>query len=203
VIYAKGGVYTDIDTTALKPISRWIPKRVYPPSVDLVVGVEVDEPEASDEEVARWTWGSRFQLCQWTFMARARHPVLARMVEWVVDRINQLAADEVTPGAKLRRLTRQEVLETTGPVAWTQVIHAYLSNITETNVDWRNMTALRGPKVIGDALILPVTAFAPDQKHSGSRGSHDKLALSKHHLRASQWPESGRSTWHDLLGYIV
>jgi len=171
--------------------------------VNLVVGVEVDEPNASYWEVRRWKWGSRFQLCQWTFMARSGHPVLAAMVERVVRTINRMAQEEGTTVEGLRKLTRLEVLAVSGPVGWTLVIEDYLSKASGTQVDWRNMTGLQTPKQIHDVLVLPVTSFGPGQRHSGSRKTNDPQALSFHHFGASQWGVApGRWTWKSLFGFL-
>lgn len=203
LIYAEGGVYTDLDTTALRPISTWIPPEVDAAAVSLVVGVEVDEPHASALEVWRWKWASRFQLCQWTFMGRAGHPALARMVERVVRSMSELAERERTSVAELRMLSRQEVLATTGPLAWTRVLESYMSDVTGTRVDWHNMTGLRRPKLIGDVLVLPVTALGPGQRHSGSGPRSDPQALSMHHFGESQWAKAaGRgTTWRSWFGF--
>lgn len=51
VMYVEGGVYTDIDVEAIRPIKKFIPERYNERDVDMVVGVEIDEPEFRDHPV--------------------------------------------------------------------------------------------------------------------------------------------------------
>lgn len=44
VMYVEGGLYTDIDVEALKPVERFIPDRFDEKNLDMVIGVEIDQP---------------------------------------------------------------------------------------------------------------------------------------------------------------
>jgi mannosyltransferase OCH1-like enzyme len=60
VIYKNGGLYTDLDTTCMIPIERWLP-----PDAEFVFSCE-----------------NRTELfCQWTFYAKPGHYILKRMIE--------------------------------------------------------------------------------------------------------------------------
>lgn len=60
VIAKEGGLYTDLDTTCMIPIQKWLP-----PDAEFVISCE-----------------NRTQLfCQWTFYARPGHYIMKRMVE--------------------------------------------------------------------------------------------------------------------------
>src|SRR5699024_237919 len=78
ILYAEGGVYADIDVEALKPFHRFLPERHNEEEYDLVVGIEVDEPQFKDHPIL----GQKSQsFCQWTIIAKPRHPVMLRLVE--------------------------------------------------------------------------------------------------------------------------
>ncbi|KAJ4303967.1 hypothetical protein N0V88_001569 [Collariella sp. IMI 366227] len=55
VMYAEGGVYADIDVEALKPVERFVPARYATGNglagIDMVVGVEIDQPEFRDHPI--------------------------------------------------------------------------------------------------------------------------------------------------------
>ncbi|CAR29462.1 hypothetical protein ZYGR_0AD01440 [Zygosaccharomyces rouxii] len=102
LLYARGGIYSDMDTFPLKPLNKW-------PSVDreklktfketrkpvpykgfkseevvaqnerepgLVIGIEAD-PDRTD-----WSdwFARRIQFCQWTIQSKPGHPVLRELI---------------------------------------------------------------------------------------------------------------------------
>ena len=73
VMYIEGGIYTDIDVEALKPIKSFIPERWNERDVDMIVGIEVDQPEFHNHSVL----GTKcMSFCQWTFMCKPRQQVM-------------------------------------------------------------------------------------------------------------------------------
>eukprot|EP01113_Clastostelium_recurvatum_P048711 TRINITY_DN8926_c0_g1_i2.p1 TRINITY_DN8926_c0_g1~~TRINITY_DN8926_c0_g1_i2.p1 ORF type:complete len:365 (+),score=69.67 TRINITY_DN8926_c0_g1_i2:67-1095(+) len=214
VLYAEGGVYSDIDTIDLKPISTWptsslpsssssLPSSSSPLSLSssgLVLGVEIDVPYPSKEDRRKWGWklpSSTFQLIQWTMMSKPHHPAMALVIQRIVRAFSAFVEREHVSLKDMRRLSTEEVIITTGPYAFTRIIEEYLSTTLHSHVDWRNMTGLQGPKQLGDITILPVTAFGPGQRHSGSQGTDHPQALSFHKFGASKWGQS-RSKWNWL-----
>lgn len=63
VVYKYGGVYTDLDTLCLKPISSWM-KDEY----DMIICPEND-----------------VHLCQWTFAATPGHPILKSVLDCIKE----------------------------------------------------------------------------------------------------------------------
>jgi len=51
IMYVEGGIYTDIDVEALKPATKYIPPHLQERDVDMVVGIEVDQPDFKDHPV--------------------------------------------------------------------------------------------------------------------------------------------------------
>jgi len=67
VVYTYGGVYADVDTDCLRPISSWLR-----PDCELLVGLENDE-----------------HFCQWTFAAAPRSRYLKAVLAAIVETFEQ------------------------------------------------------------------------------------------------------------------
>lgn len=76
-LYLEGGVYSDIDTVALKPINDWVPPE-FRDRARLIVGIEYDrrDNDYGWAEIPHWV-----QFCQWTIAAAPHHPVFISMVD--------------------------------------------------------------------------------------------------------------------------
>ncbi|RMY76234.1 hypothetical protein D0864_09193 [Hortaea werneckii] len=178
-ILGDGGVYTDIDTDCSKPIREWIPDELHG-HVRLVLGVEYD----SQGEEIRKDFNLPVQLCQWTIMAAPGHQVLQTVVETVVSK---LSADQVNlesiPSHDL-----QYVLETTGPRMFTVAVLESLTSQLGRTVTYEEISNLTAPKLIGDTLILPISAFGSGQDHSGSKPwGNDEQLMSHHYFGFKGW----------------
>ena len=178
ILAADGGVYTDIDTLALKPIRDWIPPW-YQNQARLVVGIEIDEPF-----VKSVFWHYSFQLCQWTMMSQPHHPAMEKAVQRTVHNLEMLADRQNTSLSGIVA-SLDDVLATTGPGVFTDAIFEDLAERYQLDISWANLTGLTEPKLLGDILMLPVTSFAPDQTHSNSGPSSGETALVKHLFKGS------------------
>lgn len=65
IVYEFGGVYTDLDTTCIKPIDSWLKE-----NYNMIVCPE-----------------NEVHLCQWTFAATPKHPLLASVIELMISRL--------------------------------------------------------------------------------------------------------------------
>jgi mannosyltransferase OCH1-like enzyme len=65
VVYKYGGVYADLDTECLEPISTWMME-----DKEFIVCPETD-----------------IHFCQWTFAATANHPILKSVLDLIKDRL--------------------------------------------------------------------------------------------------------------------
>ncbi|KAL9033889.1 MAG: hypothetical protein Q9214_007297, partial [Letrouitia sp. 1 TL-2023] len=83
ILLARGGIYTDIDTTALVSTTDWIPEEVPRSTIGLIVGIEAD-PNRTDWR--EW-YSRRIQFCQWTIQAKPGHPVLRDIVVTITEDI--------------------------------------------------------------------------------------------------------------------
>lgn len=199
IIYAEGGVYADIDVECLRSIDRFIPDRYKEQEVDMIIGVEIDEPAFADHPVL----GSKCKsFCQWTFAAKPRLPVMMRLIENIQEWLHDLSEAKGVSISKLE-LDFNEVISGTGPSAFTKAV---LDQMTAQNhgkpVTWDHFHDLAESKLVSGVLVLNVEAFAAGQGHSDS-GNHDSRgALVKHHYHASGWPSRHPRKNHEMYGEV-
>lgn len=178
ILLARGGVYSDIDTTALKPITHWIPAEPEPSG--LVIGIEADpnRPDWHD-----W-YARRIQFCQWTIMSKPGHPALVDIVASITEEtLKRKSRNELQPGLM------KTVMEFTGPGIWTDSIFTYV-NISQSYDDsatsssssntWQVFANLKEPMKVLDVVVLPITSFSPGVGHMGSGSTGDRLAFVSH-----------------------
>ncbi|OKL64188.1 hypothetical protein UA08_01002 [Talaromyces atroroseus] len=198
VMYVEGGVYTDIDVEALRSIDRFIPDRFDERDIDMVIGVEIDEPEWRDHPIL----GSKSEsFCQWTFMAKPRLQLLMSLIDGIIDWILETSRSQGVPIANIQ-LNFDEVLGGTGPSAFTKAVLADMSARSGQTVTWKTFHNLAESKLISGILVLTVEAFAAGQGHSDSGNHNARTALVKHHYHASLWPESHPRFKHPMYGEI-
>ncbi|KAK4098356.1 glycosyltransferase family 32 protein [Parathielavia hyrcaniae] len=201
VMYAEGGLYADIDVEALKPLSKFIPERYDEKDIDMVIGVEIDEPDWKDHPIL----GPKSRsFCQWTFMCKPQLPVMMRLVEQIMSWLNGVAKEQNVPLAEVD-LDFDQIISGTGPSAFTQAIMAEMELHKESpnsKVTWDLFHDLDESKVVSRVLVLTVEAFAAGQGHSHS-GNHDaRAALVKHHYHASNWPSRHPRYSHPAYGEV-
>lgn len=199
VMYVEGGVYTDIDVEDLKPIPRFIPDRYDERSLDMVIGIEIDQPEFNNHSIL----GKKSQsFCQWTFMSKPRLPVMMMLINDIVKWLNAVAREQKVPISGIQ-LGFDEVISGTGPSAFTKAILDHMSMKAERAVTWiDNFHNLGESRLVGDVLVLTVEAFAAGQGHSDSGNHNAKTALVKHHYHASGWPAMHPRYNHPVYGEV-
>jgi mannosyltransferase OCH1-like enzyme len=198
VLYMEGGIYTDIDVEALRPIDRFVPTRYAEKDIDMVIGVEIDEPDWVDHPIL----GSKSRsFCQWTFMAKARQPVMMRLIDGILAWLHNLSKKQGVPISDLT-LDFDEVISGTGPSAFTEAVLAEMSEKAGKPITWDTFHDMTESKLVGGFLVLTVEAFAAGQGHSDS-GNHDaRAALVKHHYHASKWPTNHPRFNHPMFGEV-
>ncbi|KAH8887996.1 hypothetical protein GQ53DRAFT_620238, partial [Thozetella sp. PMI_491] len=187
ILLAEGGIYTDLDTTALKGIDEWIPD-VYKPKVRLITGVEYDEP-TTETSTEPGDMVYRLQFGQWSLGCVPGHGLMQDMVAEVESTVNELAA---TQGAAIKDMHIPDgmILNMTGPVAWTTRVWAYIREADPNLKDLTDLSGMKEPRLYGDVLILPINAFTSGQLHSGSTWWWTPSdALSRHRFKGS-WRDS-------------
>lgn len=182
ILYVEGGVYTDIDTVALRPIDEWVPADARA-EVRLIVGVEFDQRDG-----AMWSEiPPTLQFCQWTIAAAPGHPIFMAIVSRAVESVRVLAGDVYGVDVEDLRPTSFEVMNATGPAAWTDVLFEQLQLADPGVTHLKNLSAMIGSRLYGDILVLSIDGFGVGQVHSGSTndGTYPDIALVKHNFRGS------------------
>lgn len=177
ILLARGGIYSDIDTSALKSASEWVPRDVPASSYGMVIGIEAD-PDRLDW--AEW-YSRRIQFCQWTIQSKPGHPVLVDVVQNItMETLLRKKAGTLTKDTK-------NIIEFTGPALWTDSIFNYFNNpdyfdmsMSKGNITWENFTGMKAPKKVGDIIVLPITSFSPGIKTMGAGEDDDPMAFVKH-----------------------
>ncbi|MCJ1412959.1 membrane-bound alpha-1,6- mannosyltransferase Initiation-specific [Ptychographa xylographoides] len=179
ILLARGGIYSDIDTQALKSAVDWIPKEIPPSSIGLIVGIEAD-PDRPD-----WhDWYSRrIQFCQWTIQAKVGHPVLRSIVATVTEDTLRMKSLGILSKKKIDK----SIVEFTGPAVWTDAVFNYLNSpdyfkmeSSGRNITWENFTGITTAKKVGDVVVLPITSFSPGVGQMGAEDISHPMAFVKH-----------------------
>jgi mannosyltransferase OCH1-like enzyme len=198
VMYIEGGVYTDIDVEALRPIDRFIPDRYNERDIDMVIGVEIDQPDFSNHTIL----GPKSQsFCQWTFMCKPRLPVMMRIIDDIIKWLNDVAKRQQVPISDIV-LDFDEVITGTGPSAFTGAVLAEMSTRHRKPVTWDYFHNMPESKLVGGVLVLTVEAFAAGQGHSDSGNHNARTALVKHRYHASGWPTKHPRYKHPVYGEV-
>ncbi|KAK7207301.1 nucleotide-diphospho-sugar transferase [Myxozyma melibiosi] len=200
ILLARGGIYSDIDTRALKSTKKWFYSAVGPvgtidgklaidlsdeekeelrtqleADTGLVVGIEAD-PDRPDWH--DW-YARRVQFCQWTIMAKKGHPVLVNIVANITaETLHRRATNTlILPNSKE---AGSQIMDWTGPGIWTDTVFDYLG------ADWHAAAGIKDARVMNDVLILPITSFSPGVGNMGSLEiSHPRALV--HHAFEGSW----------------
>ncbi|KAL2193648.1 nucleotide-diphospho-sugar transferase [Corynascus similis CBS 632.67] len=201
IMYAEGGVYADIDVEALKPVNRFIPARYDEKDIDMVVGVEIDEPDWKDHPIL----GPKSRsFCQWTFMCKPQLPVMMRLIEQIMTWLNGVAKEQGVSIGEVD-LDFDQIISGTGPSAFTEAIMAEMDLHKEDpslTIDWDLFHDLDESKIVSRVLVLTVEAFAAGQGHSHSGNHEARAALVRHHYHASNWPSRHPRYSHPAYGEV-
>ena len=77
-----------------------------------------------------------------------------------------------------------DILKTTGPYMWSQVVFKSLSRAVNRTVTIEELSGLEEPRLYGDILVFPIDGFSPGIGHSGS-GKHPELTLIRHGFKGT------------------
>lgn len=202
VMYADGGVYADIDVEALKPVNRFIPERYNEKDIDMIVGVEIDQPFFQKHPIL----GKKsMSFCQWTIISRPHQPVMLKLIENIMHWLKGVAHQQGVPLGRVQ-LDFDQIISGTGPSAFTIALLEQMNKVSKKErgpkVTWDSFHNMDESKVVGRVLVLDVEAFCAGQGHSNS-GNHDaRGALVKHHYHASNWPSRHPRYRHPVYGQV-
>lgn len=191
ILLARGGIYSDIDTTALQSATDWLPKEVPRSTIGLVVGIEAD-PDRPDWQ--RW-FSRRIQFCQWTIQAKPGHPVLRDLVTKITTETLRWKKKGVLTGKRMEKDVVEKkmgksIVEFTGPALFTDAVFSYMNNpdyykTDGKNVTWEAFTGIETAKKVGDVIVLPITSFSPGVQQMGAKEPDDPMAFVRHDFEGS------------------
>ncbi|KAG7929009.1 hypothetical protein KL925_001190 [Ogataea polymorpha] len=208
LIFLNGGVYADIDTDLQKPVDTWFDSDR---NVGFVVAVE------EDINVENWEhyMTRRIQFEQWTFKAKAKHPILRKLIAKIVETTFQAKKNDKLQAyykdfKGVDRCASVDIMVWTGPVVWTDTIYAHLNSIASPTIvdidhqrdiagelygpetgegdviSWRFFAGLRAPVMIDDVVIYPRASFREDKENNCG-----KYCYVHHHFGGS-WKNNGK-----------
>ena len=172
VLAAEGGVYADLDVVCQEPIDSWIPVD-FQGKVGVVVGVEQDRlPVTNDADLyydyRKYIWG----INNWTIMCKAGHPFMRFAAESVARNLHEMARKQYRTLVTMK-LSYKEVIDSTGPMAFTNAFFAYVSRVTGKKFTYKDATMLEEPKLVDDILILPIRAMSTaEAERDDTEGAH-------------------------------
>ncbi|KAF1985356.1 glycosyltransferase family 32 protein [Aulographum hederae CBS 113979] len=189
ILLARGGIYSDIDTAALKSATEWVPSEVPRSQYGMVIGIEADPDR---EDWAQW-YSRRIQFCQWTIQAKPGHPVLRDIVANITEETLKRKKEGKLPS------DTKGIIEFTGPALWTDVIFKFFNDpeffdmtTSKGNITWQHFTGMKSAKKVGDVVVLPITSFSPGVRQMGAGEDDDPMAFVKHNFEGTWKPEEER-----------
>lgn len=174
VLLAEGGIYADMDVECKRSVDDWIPAAARG-KAGVVLGIEVDRPPVENDkrlylDYRDYIWG----ITNWTFMSKAGHPFLRFVAEAVAKNLRELA-EEQGKSLSAMELSYKEVVDSTGPRAFTEAFVAYTTRATGTEITYLNATMLEEPKLIDDILLLPIRAMSmAEADREDVEGAHSR-----------------------------
>lgn len=184
LVFLEGGMYSDSDTSAVRPISDWDNSTIQdwtdPSLADLdlraqaVAHVVSNGQEAppmpisqappalvvSIETSTTLIPQEGEHLVQWTFGGLPGHPVFLDLLQRVVE-VSRHMDELCAAGDNTTWMTDRSVFTWTGPEIWSAAVWRYLW--ARFGFDFRRMQDVTHPVRVGDVLILPFNAFAAAQ----------------------------------------
>ncbi|KAK5789070.1 hypothetical protein VI817_008194 [Penicillium citrinum] len=179
ILWYYGGYYADTDifpARSIKSCPSLQDSSIFQtddPDISLVVGVEIDEPEASAQKMHDWHWVRSYGFIQYTIFAPRRFsPLLREVIVRVLSHTKRhLDESNIFLGARYNELT---TLEITGPGVFTDAILDVLSDTLPASHPFVT-ESVKADTALGE-LISPSTGgltqrvtWAPFSKLSGPR----------------------------------
>ena len=185
-------MYADLDVECHEPIDTWTPVALQgKPGV--VIGIEADrKPVENDAKLyydhREHIWG----ITNWTFTSKRGHPFMRFVAERVAQNLREVAQKQEWTLSTME-LSYKEVIDATGPRAFSEAFLAYASRVTGTDVTYADATMLEEPKMIDDILILPIRAMSIAEADRTVEGAHSpSWPAVIYHWSAGTWKSNQR-----------
>lgn len=188
LLYAEGGVWSDLDVSCEVPIDDWIPPQ-YKNNASLVVGWEFD---------VGWGEDVFHQLNSWMIMAKPGLPHMMMAIEDILQGLQNVCEKNKVMISNITLPMVGDVVDFTGPRRLTRSVFKSLQKtLNATDAEFEPLESstwfLREPKILGNVLILPGFSFA------WSMNTYDDTdivgpPLVKHHYLGSWKNDHGGET---------
>ncbi|KAL4927047.1 glycosyltransferase family 32 protein [Aspergillus undulatus] len=175
ILYADGGIWSDLDVSCEVPVSEWIPEKYKKDTtrpVNVVVGIEFDG----------------WQFSSWTVMVKPHLKHFKTVIEYVVKQLKTQAIENHVSLSALTKPMIPDVVAVTGPQAITMALLKSVGEETQQTVPKDEIRGLKEPRLIGDILVLPQAAFAALQ---GGMPKDQGPYLVSHHYSGSWKNDAG------------
>ncbi|KAL5338862.1 hypothetical protein BJX70DRAFT_183628 [Aspergillus crustosus] len=177
ILYADGGIWSDLDVSDEIPVFGWIPEQFTSDTshpVNIVVGIEFPG----------------YQFTSWTIMAKPHLQHFKAVIEYIVRELKAAALENKVALSGLTKpmLVTPDVVGVTGPQAITMALLKSVSEETGQDINKGSFQSLKEPKLLGDILVLPQAAFAALQ---GGMPEDQGPYLVSHHYSGSWKNDAG------------
>ncbi|KAG0686494.1 membrane-bound alpha-1,6- mannosyltransferase Initiation-specific [Pichia californica] len=167
ILFAKGGIYADVDTLPLQPIPNWIPENVDPSELGMIIGIESDPIDKN----WRKFYSRRLQFANWVIQSKPGHPILREIIASITDiSLEKIKKNENQIRSENDKEFILDVMNWTGDGIFTDVILRYFNDYVLSGifskVTWKDFTKMDVPKLVSDVLVLPVNSFGVEDKES-------------------------------------
>ena len=171
ILHEQGGVWADLDTTCMEPLTTW-------PVNDCSLLVGMHGVVTDGNQQAALGFVRPAQVCQWTFAAAPKHPVLKAAIQEVETRVRAELKQ-----SKTLATTAQAIFNRTGTGVWTDCVLGSLK-LPNAGIRWEDILA--EPFEQNETRVLPMRAFGWDKPVRGLPRSQtwDRI-LARHHSIAS------------------
>ncbi|RAH70337.1 putative alpha-1,6-mannosyltransferase subunit (Hoc1) [Aspergillus aculeatinus CBS 121060] len=198
ILYARGGVYNDLDVRLMQPLPWGVmlgdESGDHPGDGDAPGTLGESGPPAAiiglEGDAATRGLPRSPQFVQWTMVAAPGHPIFGAVLGKIVDRTEEY----------LRRLGQEDragvgveppdVMEWTGPSVWTDAVLEYLGadeGMLHTLRDLQETLRIR------DVVVLPKRGFAITQGED-----HRSAGVLVKHYFSGTWKTRCRATPHEM-----
>ena len=171
IIYEFGGLYMDSDVLLNVDPRKWIKDEHHQETpIRAILGIEKDSSGVSD-----WPkWFAReIQWCQWTFAFAPRHPLLKKVIDMSIAR---LQSNPIVPDGS-NRMTY--ILDNTGPGLFSDAFYSYMEE--NHGLQLKDFAKLDDRRQIDDVLVLNGQAFG------SFRGDPQDPRILVRHLYRGSW----------------
>lgn len=191
LLYAEGGMWSDLDVSCNSPIDSWIPQQ-YKNNISLVVGWEFDTAWPGSDD-------AKHELATWTVLAKPGSPHMLTAVEGVLQGLHDVAKENGLDVAGITATPPMmgDIVTFCGPRRMTRSIFQSLQRMLGMSDDefraietstWFSIE----PQLVGDVLILPGYSFARSMNfYDDTVSSSLAPPLVEHHYAGSWKNEKG------------